>query len=213
MITLAASSLSFCGTHTTSRDPDKDRAAAVNPPQRRPINHHVATISQCSTTQISPSAHGAKPPIHQPKNLTPTNHSDKQQRRAAGLGPRPALGFYGIARLRFVGSDYRQRVRAYPHHSPREPRGGAGRPSRPPGGGRATPSHHANSAARRRVRELGAGGRRAGRARGFAANLATARLWGGSRWSYGLTRPVGHSPMAAVDDLAFRLPVRPSDRP
>ena len=28
-------------------------------PQGRPINHHVATTSQCSTTQISPGAHGA----------------------------------------------------------------------------------------------------------------------------------------------------------
>jgi hypothetical protein len=62
MIALAASSLSFCGTHP-SGDPDQDRAAAVNPAgttdQPSRPEHHVIDPR---TAQISPGAHGVTPP-------------------------------------------------------------------------------------------------------------------------------------------------------
>ncbi len=61
--------------------------------------------------------------------------------RSCRSGSVPGARLHAIPRVRFVGCGYRPRVRAYAHHSPREPRGGAaGRPSRPPSGGQATPS-------------------------------------------------------------------------
>ena len=72
MITLAASSLSFRGTHHPVETPTETERPQSTP-QGRPINHHVATTSQCSTTQISPGAHGANPTRTHPIGGLDTN--------------------------------------------------------------------------------------------------------------------------------------------
>lgn len=76
----------------------------------------------------------------------------KQQRGPADLGPRRALGFARLRGSCSLAVVTAGRVDGYAHDSRRKPPGGvAGRRSRQPGCGRATPPNHALVTTRRRL--------------------------------------------------------------